>query len=38
MDKNQGFGSNFALNGLTEPALYIGLALSAAMVYGCIYF
>lgn len=38
MGENQGFGSNFALNGLTEPALYIGLALSAAMVYGSIYF
>lgn len=38
MGKNQGLGTNFALSGFTEPALYIGLALSAAMIYGCIYF
>ncbi|MDG1438587.1 MAG: hypothetical protein P8P98_06380 [Emcibacteraceae bacterium] len=38
MFNNFGDGSYFALTSFSEPALYVGLALSAAMIYGCIYF
>jgi ABC-2 type transport system permease protein len=33
-----GEGTYFALTSFSEPALYVGLAASAAMIYGCIYF
>jgi len=38
MGGNFGQGTFFALSSFTEPALYIGFAISAAMIYGCIYF
>lgn len=38
MGQNQGMGSYFATTSFTEPALYIGLALAAAMTAGSIYF
>jgi len=38
MGGNFGQGTFFALSSFTEPALYIGFTISAAMIYGCIYF
>ena len=38
MGSNYGEGNYFALTSFSEPALYVGLAASAAMIYGCIYF
>jgi ABC-2 type transport system permease protein len=38
MGDNYGDGTYFALTSFSEPALYVGLAISAAMIYGCIYF
>ncbi|MDG1707527.1 MAG: hypothetical protein P8H03_02140 [Emcibacteraceae bacterium] len=38
MGSNFGEDNYFALTSLSEPALYVGLAISAAMIYGCIYF
>lgn len=38
MGGNFGQGTFFALSSFTEPALYIGFVISAAMIYGCIYF
>lgn len=38
MTDNYGFGSYFSLTSFSEPALYVGFVISAAMIYGCIYF
>ncbi|MCC3862137.1 hypothetical protein [Pseudemcibacter aquimaris] len=38
MGDNFGDGTYFALTSFSEPAFYIGLAISAAMLYGCVYF
>lgn len=38
MGENFGDGTYFALTSFSEPALYVGFAISAAMIYGCIYF